>query len=79
MTASRDERLPVFSPFLEGWFFIVSRKTIEKANIIATTQKRNVSTALQAILSEATVADRSGWTRVEFRERLAFGHTTRIK
>lgn len=74
MTASRDERLP----FLEGWFFIVSRETIEKAKIIVAAQKRDASTLLQAILSGATVADRLGWTRVEFRERLAFAHAPRI-
>lgn len=39
MTVSRDERLPGLYPFLEGWFFIASCKTIEKAKIITAPQK----------------------------------------
>lgn len=37
MTASRNERFPVLSPFPEGWYFIVSRKTIKKAKLIKKT------------------------------------------
>ena len=33
MTASRDERLPLLSPFPEGWYFIADRKTIEKEKL----------------------------------------------
>ena len=76
--ACASSGFPFFSPFPDGWFFIVRRETIEKAKLITAAQKRNVSTLLQAILSGAAVADRSGWTRVEFRERLALAHAPRI-
>ncbi len=37
MTASRDERLPLLSPFPEGWYFIAGRKTIEKEKLFQKT------------------------------------------
>ena len=39
MTASRHERngLPMLSPFLEGWYFIASRKKIEKEKLFQKT------------------------------------------